>query len=270
MRIARAQGGGRRRRRYHEAFVNGLGGSGADSEAFSSPAADSGDGDDESVEFYAGPPASSRLGRPLSSSSDDDSASSPTPGNFSPDTWDDEYATDDPPTEVEPEVLLPSKSVLHADFTYTDKEKRSDYFPFVHAESFKFYLWMLLNPGVSERSLDDLLSILREPGFDAKRMTDNCSRVSYFMEKTAKKLPQQRTSRVRVVQRLSRRKRAKRRQLRSIDVSVTDLASWIETTFATPALRKGLLFDIDDSVGDGPVTQFNQTPFFKEPFKYSR
>jgi hypothetical protein len=121
--------------------------------------------------------------------------------------------------------------------------------------------------------MDSLLQLLQDPNFKPTEELRGITTSKRFFRVAEKHLPasQLRWDTVTQTVRTTKKNRARNRTLtRTRKIPYISIIDHLRMVMADPALRgKVLTTPWDDTVGDGPVMQFNQTPFCREPLRYS-
>lgn len=161
----------------------------------------------------------------------------------------------------------------------------SEHWPFPTYSHAMLYGW-LTSGGcpITQAQLDRLLVLLQDPKFKPNEdLAGVCDSRSFFrqsekllpiVKRASETVPSKVVTKVLVQKtghaaggqqvRVVKRELAGTRRIEGVSIT-----SHIKRAFATPSLRRKLLTTAYDDPGDNPPTQFNQTPFCREPKKYT-
>ena len=149
-------------------------------------------------------------------------------------------------------------------------------FPFASKASYRFHLWCCLRGHkIAATCIDVLLSIFEDelPGFAPFKRTllCGCKTVRAFMNKMDRRIPAPSSEAVAVARTSTAYDASnnKRKVTVSTKVDVASISSCLEFVFATPDMRRHVVMGTSD-VGDGPVHEFNETPFVRNAFDYQK
>ena len=145
--------------------------------------------------------------------------------------------------------------------------------PFPSVSIALLYSWCCQNTPIGEKKMDSLLQLLQDPSFKPAEELRGITTSSRFFRVAEKHLPVSplRWDTATQAVRNTKKNRARNRTLtRTRKIPYISIIDHIRMVMANPALRGKLLTTPwDDAAGDGPVMQFNQTPFCREPLRFS-
>jgi hypothetical protein len=148
-------------------------------------------------------------------------------------------------------------------YQYTEKQRKSEYFPFLNYSDALMYLFDIAPPKIPRRKMDLLWLILQDPKFDRDELVQSVKVLRRQGESGLPRVPRQI---VRVEQSINATSRPK-----TISVSYFSIIDYVKRAFADPVYRAALVFGEGDSDlnQDSVVKEFHQTPFSREPLKWS-
>jgi hypothetical protein len=158
------------------------------------------------------------------------------------------------------------------DYQYDPDELANEWFPYRNREESEFHEILLLGTGIRDNIMNRIVHMVQRPGF----IPDNLPRQVQQFRQRCKGLPTIKPEYVTVACKPKRVKKGgavlaagPQTHKTTCNVAYISILQLIANVMATPNFRSGLRWGIED-VGDGPVAEFNQTPFVKMAYKWSR
>jgi hypothetical protein len=169
------------------------------------------------------------------------------------------------------------------DVDWEDKTRNKSW-PFPSYSHALLYFWLVAGgTPVTSSVFTQLLLLLQDPNFNPREDLRGVTDCRAFFRRAEKHLPMARpvsetVPRKTVVKRTTTRsgnrtgggqvRVVKQFAMSTCKIDGLDIIDHVKRVYATPALRDKIRDQVYEDPGDAAPTQFNQTPFCKEPFKY--
>ena len=194
-----------------------------------------------------------------------------------------------PVDEEHPDMYWAEASANHAwfvknsDVNWADKRTNPTW-PFPSYSHALLYCWVVTaGTPITTSMFNLLLLLLQDPKFNPREDLKGVEDHRSFFRRTEKHLPISKPASETVPQKLVVRRtlerqgslsggsgvrRAIQRVVVACTVDGTSIIDIVKRVYATPSIRQRLRDVVYEDPGDAAPTQFNQTPFCKEPLKY--
>ena len=171
----------------------------------------------------------------------------------------------------------------NSDVDWEDKRSNKSW-PFPSYSHALLYFWLVAGgTPITSSMFTQLLLLLQDPNFNPREDLRGVTDYRAFFRRAEKHLPMARpvsetVPRKTVVKRTTTTsgnstgggqvRVVKQYAMSTCKIDGLDIIDHVKRVYATPALRDKISDQVYEDPGDGAPTQFNQTPFCKEPFKY--